>query len=149
MTTKYDELVDFMKKEFDIELEKAKFPEIRKSETSPTFVGMKPKPPEWKLTKPKTKLWPPPPEVTRKPPKSTDFAKAKLPKLGIGTRFKNLVEELEQKKGCPLTKTELEEVQNISKEIRDPKALAAWIGRRKYGKKKFQEMAAAGRKKKD
>jgi hypothetical protein len=26
--------------------------------------------------------------------------------------------------------------------------LAAWIGRKKYGKKKFQEMAAAGRRKK-
>jgi hypothetical protein len=25
-------------------------------------------------------------------------------------------------------------------------ALAAWIGRRKYGKKRFQQMAAAGRR---
>ena len=28
----------------------------------------------------------------------------------------------------------------------DPKALAAWIGRKKYGKKKFQELAASARK---
>jgi len=28
----------------------------------------------------------------------------------------------------------------------DPKALAAWIGRRKYGKERFQKMAAAGRR---
>jgi len=29
----------------------------------------------------------------------------------------------------------------------DPEAVAAFIGRRKYGKKKFQQMAAKGRKK--
>lgn len=29
---------------------------------------------------------------------------------------------------------------------RDPKALAAWIGRKKLGKKKFQAKAVAGRK---
>lgn len=29
----------------------------------------------------------------------------------------------------------------------NPKALAAWIGRKKLGKKKFQAKAAAGRKK--
>lgn len=28
----------------------------------------------------------------------------------------------------------------------DPKALAAWIGRKKLGKKKFQAKAAAGRR---
>lgn len=31
---------------------------------------------------------------------------------------------------------------------RDPGAVAAAIGRKKYGKKKFQKMAAAGRKRK-
>jgi len=31
---------------------------------------------------------------------------------------------------------------------RDPGAIAAAIGRRKYGKKRFQQMAAAGRKRK-
>lgn len=29
---------------------------------------------------------------------------------------------------------------------RHPKALAAWIGRRKYGKKRMAQMAAAGRR---
>jgi hypothetical protein len=32
------------------------------------------------------------------------------------------------------------------KGVRDPKALAAHIGRKKYGKKKFQEAAAKGKK---
>lgn len=32
--------------------------------------------------------------------------------------------------------------------VQDPKALAASIGRKKYGKAEFQRMAAAGRKKK-
>jgi hypothetical protein len=31
------------------------------------------------------------------------------------------------------------------RDVRDPGALAAWIGRRKYGNKRFQEMAAAGK----
>jgi len=34
------------------------------------------------------------------------------------------------------------------KKIKDAKAIAAAIGRKKYGKKKFQKMATAGRKKK-
>ena len=50
-------------------------------------------------------------------------------KLGGGGRFRRLVSEL-KKKG-----------------VEDPKALAASIGRKKYGKKKFQELAAKGRKK--
>lgn len=33
------------------------------------------------------------------------------------------------------------------KGVRDPKALAAWIGRKKLGKTKFQAKAAAGRRK--
>ena len=33
-----------------------------------------------------------------------------------------------------------------SKGADDPKALAAWIGRKKYGKKKFQAAAAKGKK---
>jgi hypothetical protein len=47
----------------------------------------------------------------------------KKPKLGSGTRFKNLVKKVKSS------------------------ALAAWIGRKKYGKKKFQKLATAGRKK--
>jgi hypothetical protein len=34
------------------------------------------------------------------------------------------------------------------KGAREPKALAAWIGRKKLGKKKFQELAASARRKK-
>lgn len=48
---------------------------------------------------------------------------------GEGGRFESLKRKLGEKKG-----------------VRNPGALASWIGRRKYGKKKFQEMAAKGRK---
>jgi len=34
-----------------------------------------------------------------------------------------------------------------AKDSRDPKALAAWIGRKKLGKTKFQALAASARKK--
>jgi len=50
------------------------------------------------------------------------------PKLGTGERFKQLVGKL---KGKGAT---------------NPDALAAWIGRRKYGKKKFGKLSAGGRK---
>jgi hypothetical protein len=53
----------------------------------------------------------------------------KKAKLGSGKRFKSLVKKI-KKKG------------NIS----DPAALAAYIGRKKYGKKRFQQMATKGRK---
>lgn len=56
----------------------------------------------------------------------------KKPKLGSGKRFKALTDDLESK--------------GQSKE--SAKALAAWIGRRKYGKSKMAAMAAKGRKKK-
>jgi hypothetical protein len=51
---------------------------------------------------------------------------------GEGGRFRALAEELATKE---------------KSRVRDPKDLAAAIGRAKYGKEKFQEMAAAGRKK--
>lgn len=50
--------------------------------------------------------------------------KDKKPPLGSGERFK----ELEEKVGSP--------------------ALAAWIGRKKYGAREFADMAAAGRRSK-
>jgi len=53
-------------------------------------------------------------------------------KLGSGARFKAVSKSI-QKKGK-------------SKKAAD--AIAASIGRKKYGKKKFQKMAAAGRKRK-
>ena len=54
--------------------------------------------------------------------------KKKKPKLGTGKRFKNLSSKL-KKKGA-----------------KNPKALAAWIGRKKFGKKKMSAMAAKGKK---
>lgn len=54
---------------------------------------------------------------------------AKQPKLGSGGRFKALSNKLEK--------------QGVS----NPNALAAVIGRNKYGAKKMANMAAKGRKK--
>ena len=51
------------------------------------------------------------------------------PKLGSGKRFKKLSGELK------------------AKGVKDPDALAASIGRKKYGAAKMAKMAAAGRKK--
>ncbi len=50
-------------------------------------------------------------------------------KLGTGARFKALKKKL-TKKGAT-----------------NPGALAAWIGRRKYGAKKMASMSASGRRK--
>ena len=55
--------------------------------------------------------------------------KEKKAKLGSGQRFKKLSNELKDKG------------------IRDPDALAASIGRAKLGKKRFQKLAAAGKRK--
>jgi hypothetical protein len=52
------------------------------------------------------------------------------PKLGSGQRFNALKAALAQKGAS------------------NPAALAAYIGRKKYGKSKFQSLAAKGRKKK-
>ena len=49
-------------------------------------------------------------------------------KLGGGGRFEKLEHEIAAKGG-----------------VRNPAAVAASIGRKKYGKKKFQKLAAAGR----
>jgi len=55
----------------------------------------------------------------------------KKTKPGSGKRFKSLVKQLKKRKG-----------------IKNPAALAAYIGRKKYGKARFQRMALAGRKRK-
>ena len=55
--------------------------------------------------------------------------KKRKPKLGSGARFKALTTQL-KKRGA-----------------KNPKALAAHIGRNKYGKKRMAKMAAKGRKK--
>jgi hypothetical protein len=49
-------------------------------------------------------------------------------KIGGGARYQKLVKSLK------------------AKGADDPRALAASIGRKKYGKQRFQEMAAAGRR---
>jgi hypothetical protein len=54
-------------------------------------------------------------------------AKKKSMKLGGGGRFAKLEKSLKGK-------------------VSDPAAVAASIGRKKYGKAKFQQMAAAGKK---
>lgn len=50
-------------------------------------------------------------------------------KLGTGERFRRLKRTLAKKPG-----------------IRTPGALAAYIGRKKFGKKRFQQLAAKGKK---
>jgi hypothetical protein len=50
------------------------------------------------------------------------------PKLGSGERFAALKKKLQEKKG-----------------ISNAGALAAWIGRQKYGKKRFQKLATKGK----
>jgi len=51
-----------------------------------------------------------------------------LGKLGSGQRFQSLSHAL------------------ANKGSKNPKALAAWIGRKKYGKKKFQKLSAGGKR---
>jgi len=55
---------------------------------------------------------------------------ARKAKLGTGVRFRRLVNKL-RRRG-----------------VKNPKALAAWIGRKKYGKKRFAKLSAKGRKRK-
>lgn len=54
---------------------------------------------------------------------------ARKPKLGSGKRFKQLEAHLAHREG-----------------VRDPHALAAWIGAKKFGQKRMSKMAAHGRK---
>ncbi len=51
------------------------------------------------------------------------------PKLGTGARFEALSNKLAKQEG-----------------VANPKALAAYIGRKKYGKKRFAKLSAKGRK---
>lgn len=53
----------------------------------------------------------------------------KKPKLGTGKRFSNLKASLSKKKG-----------------VKNPGALAAYIGRKKFGAKKFAKLSAKGKK---
>ncbi len=54
---------------------------------------------------------------------------ARKPPLGSGERFRQLSRKL------------------AARGATNPDALAAWIGRQKYGKEKFQKLAAKGRRK--
>lgn len=56
------------------------------------------------------------------------LTKMKKPKLGTGKRFSNLKKSL------------------ASKGATNPSALAAWIGRKKFGAKKFAKLSAKGKK---
>lgn len=62
-------------------------------------------------------------------PNENDSSHNKSMKLGGGGRFAKLKAEIAKKGG-----------------VRNPGAVAAAIGRKKYGKKKFQALAAKGRK---
>lgn len=74
-----------------------------------------------------------PTRVTNKVYKKAVLKKyKKLPKLGSGTRFANLKKTLAAKKG--------------KNKVRNPGALAAAIGRKKFGASKFAQLAVKGRK---
>lgn len=55
----------------------------------------------------------------------------KKPKLGSGARFKSLANKLARQ------------------DVSDPDAVAAAIGRKKYGNKKMTKMAEAGKKRRE
>ena len=55
-----------------------------------------------------------------------------LAELGSGARFAALKKKLSSRKG--------------KGKVKDPSALAAFIGRRSLGKDRFQKLAAAGRR---
>ncbi len=59
---------------------------------------------------------------------------AKKPKLGSGKRFSKLKRKFASRRG--------------KRKVKNPGALAAWIGRKKYGKRKFGKLSARGRRKK-
>lgn len=56
------------------------------------------------------------------------MASKKTPRLGSGARFRRLTASLR------------------TRGARNPAALAAWIGRRKYGRARFAALATRGRK---
>ncbi len=63
---------------------------------------------------------------------------ARKPKLGSGKRFAALRGKLAARRGKTRT--------GKSRKVTNPGALAAFIGRKKYGKARFQKLAARGRK---
>lgn len=65
-------------------------------------------------------------------PRIDEARRPRKPRLGTGERFRRLERQLAD--------------EGVDEEVRDPAALAAWIGRRKYGKRRFQGLASAGRR---
>jgi hypothetical protein len=63
------------------------------------------------------------------PSYSSSYLREKKPPLGTGERFAALKSKLSGKKG-----------------VTDPGALAAHIGRKKFGNKRFAKLSAKGRK---
>lgn len=63
----------------------------------------------------------------------------KKPRLGSGKRFRKLVKKF--KKG--------RRRKGKRKGIKSPRGLAAYIGRKKYGKRRFQKMAARGKRRRN
>lgn len=59
------------------------------------------------------------------------MSRRRKPRLGPGKRFRRLELDLAQRPG-----------------VRNPRALAAYIGRRKYGKHKMAALSQAGRRRK-
>lgn len=55
------------------------------------------------------------------------MARSRKPRLGSGARFRKLTSQLR------------------ARGARNPAALAAWIGRRKYGRARFAALSAKGR----
>lgn len=77
------------------------------------------------------------------------MAKHTIGKLGSGKRFKELTHKLMMRK---VGKTErgrklARALPGKTGKVRNPAALAAFIGRKKFGKARFQKLAAKGRKK--
>ena len=69
-------------------------------------------------------------------------------KLGSGQRFKTLVKEIKtHMTGQTARGKAMAASRPGGGKIKNPAALAAVIGRKKYGKKRFQQLAARGRSK--
>ena len=72
----------------------------------------------------------------------------KMPMLGSGERFKMLEHQLKTRKvgktarGKKMAKA----LPGKTKKVKNPAALAAFIGRKKYGNKRFAKLSAKGRK---
>lgn len=68
--------------------------------------------------------------------------------LGMDSIRKGLEIYLSEMQSSRLEKgVTIDVYETLEKAIKNPKALAAWIGRRKYGKERFQRLAAQGKKK--